>query len=204
LTPTATITATETMPPVLPYLHIGRVDPQVRPVALDRAIEEGGHALVDFLAKPAHLALGDAVHPQRLDQIIDRACRDALDIGFLDHRRQRLLGHATRLQKARKIAALAQAGDAQLDGPGPGLPIALAVPVALNQAVRRLLAITRAGQATDLHLHQPLGGKRDHVAQNIRVRGLLDQRAQVHHGIGHRGSFRQVRVLQPKPIRKSR
>lgn len=44
------------------------------------------------------------------------------------------------------------------------------------------------GQAANLHLHQPPGGIRDHVAQNIRVRGLLDQRAQVHHGIGHRGS----------------
>jgi hypothetical protein len=28
---------------VLPDLHVGRVDPQVRPVALDRAVEEGLH-----------------------------------------------------------------------------------------------------------------------------------------------------------------
>ena len=43
-------------------------------------------------------------------------------VGFLDHRRERLLGHAARLQEGREITALAQLGDAQLDGPGAGLP----------------------------------------------------------------------------------
>ena len=142
--------------------------------------------------------------PKRLDQIIDRAGRDALDISFLDHRGQRLLGHPARLEEAGEVAALAQLGDAQLDCAGTGLPVTFAVAIALDEPGGRLLAVARAGQAADLHLHQPLGGKRDHVAQNIGVRGLLDQRAQVHHGIGHRGSFRQVRVFQPKPIRKSR
>ena len=51
-------------PPVLADLHIGGVDPQVGPVALDRAVEEGVDALVDLLAQPADLALGDAVHAQ--------------------------------------------------------------------------------------------------------------------------------------------
>ena len=67
LTPTATITATETMRPA-PDLHVGRVDPQIRPVALDRPVEEGLHALVDLLAQPGDLALGDAGHAHRLDQ----------------------------------------------------------------------------------------------------------------------------------------
>jgi hypothetical protein len=47
-----------------------------------------------------------------------------------------------------------------------------------------------ARQAADLHLHQSLGGKGDHVAQNIRVGSLLHQRTKVHHGIGHRGFSR--------------
>ena len=34
-------------------LHVGRVDPQVGPVALDRPVEEGLHPLVDLLAQPA-------------------------------------------------------------------------------------------------------------------------------------------------------
>jgi hypothetical protein len=79
-----------------------------------------------------------------------------------------------------------------------------AVAIALDEPGRRILAVWRTSQAADLHLHQPLGGKRDPVVQNISVRALIHQRTQVHHGVGHRGSFRQVRVSQPKIIRKSR
>ncbi len=60
-------------PPVLPYLQIGRVDPQVGPVAFQRAVEEGAHPLVDLGAETAHLALRDAAHPERLDEVVDRA-----------------------------------------------------------------------------------------------------------------------------------
>ena len=45
---------------VLAHLHIGRVDPEIRPVALDRSVEERLDLVVDLLAQPAHLALGDA------------------------------------------------------------------------------------------------------------------------------------------------
>jgi hypothetical protein len=69
-------------------LHVGGVDPEVRPVTLDRAGEEGRHALVDLLA-------------------------------------------------------------------------------------------------------QPLGGKADHLTQQIGVGALLHQRAQVHHVVGHRGFLGQ-------------
>ena len=92
------------------------------------------------------LALGDAAHAHGLDQVIDRAGRDALDVGLLDHRGQRLLGHPPRLQEAGEVAALAQLGDAQLDRAGPGLPVAVAVAVALHQPLGALLAMAGAGQ----------------------------------------------------------
>ena len=135
LTPTAMMTATETMRPLLAHLHVGRVDPDVGPVALDRPVEEGLHPLVDLLAQPADLALGDAAHAHGLDQVVDRAGRDALDVGLLDDRGQRLLGHPARLEEAREVAALAQLGDAQLDRAGPGLPVPVAIAVALGQPV---------------------------------------------------------------------
>ena len=111
-----------------------------------------------------------------------------MHIGFLDHRRQCPLGHPARFEKAGKIAALAQLRDAQFDCAGAGLPVAIAIAVALDKPIGGLFAVTGARQAAYLHLHQPPGGKRDHLAQNIRIRGLLDKCAQVHHGIGHRGS----------------
>ena len=197
LTPTAMITATETMRPASADLQVGGVDPQIGPVALDRPVEEGLHLAVDLLAQPRHLALGDAAHPHRLDQVVDRAGRDALDVGLLDHRGQRLLGHPPRLQEAGEVAALPQLRDAQLDRAGARLPVALAIAVALGQPLGALLAVAGAGQAAHLQLHQPLGGKADHLPQKIGVGGLLHQRPQVHHLVGHRWFLGQVGVCNP-------
>jgi hypothetical protein len=173
--------------PLLAHLHVGGVDPQIRPVALDRALEEGLHPLVDVLAEPAHLALGDAGHAERLDQIVDGPGRDALDVGFLDHGGERLLRHAPGFQETGEVAPLAQLRDAQLDRAGAGFPIPLTVAVALHQPLGRTLAVAGAGQALHLQLHQPLRGKADHLAQHVGVCALLQQAAQCHHLVGHRG-----------------
>jgi len=117
---------------------------------------------------------------------LTRSSTERVEVGFLHHRRERLLGHPPRLQEAGEVAALAQLGDAQFDRAGPGFPVAVAIAVALDQALRALLAIAGAGKTADLQLHQPLGGKADHLAQQIRVGGLLHERAQVHHVVGHR------------------
>ena len=119
--------------PVLADLHVGGVEPQIRPVAFDRAAQERLHAVVDVFAQPADLALGDAGHPHGLDQIVDRARRDALDVGLLDHCGERLLRQPARLQETGKLGALAQLRDAQFNGAGACFPIALAVAVALDQ-----------------------------------------------------------------------
>src|SRR5690349_12535397 len=46
--------------PSLARLHVGGVDPDIRPLALEGAIEEGVHPAIDLLHQPADLALGDA------------------------------------------------------------------------------------------------------------------------------------------------
>ena len=38
----------------------------------------------------------------------------------------------------------------------------------------------------DLQLHQSLGGKANHLAQQLGVRALFQERAKVHHPVGHR------------------
>src|SRR4029077_10258322 len=83
--------------------HVGRVEPKIGPIALDRPVEKGLHLAVDFFAKTTDLALGDPGHAHRLDQLIDRAGRDTLDVGLPDDRGQRLLGRPTRLEKAREV-----------------------------------------------------------------------------------------------------
>jgi hypothetical protein len=145
------------------------------------------------------LALGDTGHAHRPDQLVDRAGRDALDVGLLDHRRQRFLGQPARLEETWKIAALAQLGDAQLHRPGAGLPIALAIPVAVGQSLAAALAVAGAGPAFDLQLHQALRGKTDHLAQQIGIGTLLQKRLKAHHLVGHRRGLGSVEGIQPNP-----
>jgi hypothetical protein len=176
----------ELTPPALAHLQVGRVDPQVGPIALQRAVQERLHLLVDLLAQPADLALGDAAHAHGLDQVVDRAGGDAVHISLLHHGGERLLGQPARLQEGREVAAFAQLGDAQLHRAGARLPQPVAVAVALGQSLGALLAIAGAGLALDLQLHQALGRKADHLAQQIGVGALFQKRAKRHHLVGHR------------------
>src|ERR1700677_5312862 len=86
-------------------LHVGRVDPQIRPIPFDRAVEECMHPLIDLAAQAADLALGNPAHAHRLDQLVHRTGRDALDVSLLDHGRERLLARPARLQKAREVTS---------------------------------------------------------------------------------------------------
>src|SRR5690606_2118568 len=139
-------------------------------------------------------------HAHGLDQVVHRAGRDALDVGLLDHRGQGLLGEPPGLQEPWEVAPLPELGNAQFNSAGPRLPVAVAVAVAMGTPLGALLPIAGTGGRADLHFHQPLGGKADHLAQDIGVGGLLHQRAQVHHVVGHRWSL-QVSgwFTQPDP-----
>jgi hypothetical protein len=50
---------------------------------------------------------------------------------------------------------------------------------------------------TYLQLHQPLGGEADHLAQQLSVRALFQERAKVHHLVGHRWFLESGCVSQP-------
>jgi hypothetical protein len=188
---------------VLTGLHVGRIQPKIGPVALQWSIEKGRDLVVDFSAQPADLAFRNAGHAHCFDQIIDRARRYSLNVGLLDHRGERLLGHAARFQKGREITALAQLRDAQLDGSGAGLPNPVAIAVAVIDAVRAALPMRGASQVLDFQLHQSLRGKTDHLAQQISVRALLQQGAKAHHLIGHRRVLGSREGLATKPYRRS-
>ena len=97
------------------------------------------------------------------------------------------------------VAALAQLGDAQFNRSGARLPDAVAVAVTLGKPIGGLLAVAGARKGPDLQLHEPLGGKADHLAQQIGVGGLLHKRAQVHHLVGHRWFLELGWCSQPDP-----
>jgi len=73
---------------VAPDFDIGCVQPDVGPVALDGPVQEAVHPLVNLATQARDLALADAIHAHSLDQVVHGPGGDALDVGFLDHRRQ--------------------------------------------------------------------------------------------------------------------
>lgn len=97
--------------------------------------------------------------PHHLNQVVDLAGRDAIDLGFLDHRGERLLRHALRLKKAREVVALPEQGMRSSTAPARVPPVKLAIAVALRQTLRALLAKAGAGQAADLQFHQTRAAK---------------------------------------------
>ena len=99
------------------------------------------HPLVDLGAEPADLALGDAVHAHSADQVVHRAGRDALDVGFLDDRGQRPLSGAPGLQEGGEVAAAPELRNAQFHSTGAGVSVALAVTDALVDAALAALAM---------------------------------------------------------------
>ena len=129
----------------LARLHVDGVEPDIGPGAFQRAVEEGLHLVVDLATRSADLALGHAAHAHRLDELVDRAGRHALDVGLLDDSGQRLRGHALRLQKAGEVAAFVQLGDPQLDRTGARFPHPVAVAVALIDPVGITGAMGGAG-----------------------------------------------------------
>ena len=169
-----------------PGLDVGGVEPDVRPVALERPRQKGANPLVDLGTEAGDLALADPFHSHRLDQVVHRPGRYALDVGFLDHRGQRLLRHPPRLQEGGEVAAPPQLRDPQLDSAGAGLPVAVAIAVALVAPFGGALAMRRTTELLGLEFHQPLRRKADHLAQKTGVRTLLKQFTKGDLVIGHR------------------
>ena len=75
--------------------------------------QETLHHFVQLLADARHLAAGDAVAAQSLDQIIHPPSGDALHIGLLDDGQQGFLAAPSRFQQAGEVAAFPQLGNVQ-------------------------------------------------------------------------------------------
>ena len=101
----------------------------------------------------------------RTRSTVDRARRDALDVGFLNDGRERLFAHPPRLQEFRELAAFAQlerqgaglrVGDTQLDRADPGFPGPIPVAIALGQPIGAALAVGGGGVGLHVQFHQVL------------------------------------------------
>jgi hypothetical protein len=171
-------------------LHLG-VQPQVRVGAFQGPLAEDADLLIQAAAQPGDLVLGHALQAHLLDQPVDLAGRNPIDIGLLDDRDQGLLGAPARLQERREVAALAQLGDGQLDRADPGVPLAGAVAVAVGGPLQAALAELGADLVADLGVHE-LAGHPGHAGQQhvgvLVMEELVGKLGSGHPGpLGHRG-----------------
>ena len=176
------------------------VQPQVRVTALERPVAKRVDLLVQALADARDLALGDP-QPQRLDQLVDLAGRDAGHVRLLHDRDQRLLRALARLQKAGEVAATADLRDRQLDLPSTRRPRPLPVAVAMRQPLRVALPVLGADQLRHLRLHQLLHHPAQRLAQEVDAL-FLEQKADdllSRHPLrlGHRGDSSRRRPGSP-------
>ena len=171
----------------LAHLQVGRIQPQIWPVAFKRTFEEGLHALVDFLAQFRDLALRDAGKPHRLRDLVDPARRHPADPGLLDDGDQRLFRRLARLQEWREVAAGPQLRDLEVERAKPRVERAVAVAVAPVQPISGPFVPASADQPLDVGLHQQLQDALGHSTQKVTVAGLLQKLIQWQSVLGHRG-----------------
>jgi hypothetical protein len=178
--------------PAIPDLDHFRVQPQVGVRPLQRPLPERLHLVVEPSAQRRDAVLGHAVDPELLDQPVDLARGDAVDVGLHHDRDDRPLGAPTRLQKRRKVRLpRALLGDLQLDLADPRLPRARPVTVAVRDPLGADLTKPGTDLGGDLGVHQPRGNHRHRLLEKVAV--LVLQRA-AHEllgrhalPVGHRG-----------------
>src|SRR3954469_9361118 len=154
--------------PVLAHLDERAIQPHVRIRSLERARAEALHLPIEFGAQPADLALADAVHAERLHQVVDAARRDALHVRFLDHRDQCLLCASSGLEQAGEEASVPGTRTLELDRADARVPWPLAVAVAIPTPFRRPFVALGANVLGELELHQFLRQHAHTLTQEIR------------------------------------
>ena len=187
LAATAIMAATADDPPALADLEVGRVEPDIGPVAGQRPVQELADPLVDVLAQLRDRALRDAAQPHGLGQIVDAAGRDAADPRLLDHGDQRLLRGLAGLEEAGEVAALPQLRHPQVQRAQTGIESALSIAVPPGRAFVGPFVPAGADQALDIGLHDQLQDGLGDGAQKVALIVLCQKLGQVHVGLGHRG-----------------
>jgi hypothetical protein len=90
--------------------------------------------------QPRDLALRHPLDSELLHQLLDPPGGDAGEVGFGDHRHERLLGPPPRLQQpVREVRALPQLRHGELDRADPCVPVTLPVAVATVDPLERAL-----------------------------------------------------------------
>ena len=166
-------------PPYHPLDGADRVFPNVHRHC---AQSDHGHHHVQLLTDTRHLALGDTLTPQGLDQVIHPPCGYPFHVGLLDHSQQSSLAATPWLQQAREVAPLSKLRDVQIHNPYPGIPRPGPIPVALGHPLRAAFSILSLDWSADTPIgdwqwvwlgSRPVGHVRDIILDNLGLTGSI-------------------------------
>jgi hypothetical protein len=159
----------------LTLLKVGGIQPEIRPFAAQRPVEEGVHAVVDIGTELADGAFADAIETHSGHQVFHAAGGNAADPGLLDHRDEGFFAGVAGLQEGREVAALAQLGDTQVQLAEAGIQAAVAVAVAIGDTLARAFVAASANLAFDIGFHEHLHDGLRGLAEEIGVTGFGQQ-----------------------------
>lgn len=177
-------------PAALAHLQVRRVEPDIRPGAGERPVQELADPLINVLAELRDRALRDATEAHGLHELIHPAGRDAADPSLLDDSDERLLRRPPRFEKPGEVRSLPQLRHAQVQRSEPGVERPVAVAVAPGRAALGALVAPGPDHALDVGLHEQLQDRLGDGAKEIALVVLLKQLCERHAGLGHRRSLR--------------
>jgi len=118
-----------------------------------------------------------------VDQIVDSAPGNTVDVGFLYHCRPCLFRRPARLQKRADLTALARLRNVPADRARAGIPLPRPIAVTLVLAVRAAPAMLGIANGRHLDIHQPRRRIPSRSAQEIRALAFGDHARKVDHAI---------------------
>jgi len=147
--------------------------------AVKGPVPEVGHHGVEALGHLRNRRAGDPLDAHGLDHVVDTAGRDALHVALGHHRHQGPLGPPAGSQEPLgQVGVMAQLGDGQVHGPGPGVKGPGPVAVAGVDPLGGSLAVAGAADGAGLGRHEDLGEGLDHLSDQVGTAVSLELLAQ--------------------------
>jgi len=165
-------------------VEVGGVEVDVGELAVAQGPgPKGPDDLVEPFADPRDLGLADSrPDAEGLDQVIDAAGRDPVDVGLHHHRVQRLVDPAAGFEDHREERAFAELGDPQLQVAGLGGQRSWTGPVAFGDPLIGALIAGGADPLRGFGFDQLLQHELDRLADQVHAITGTERLEQLRHG----------------------
>ncbi len=193
VTPTAIITATETMRPACrTFTYVASIHTYGKSPPSGRLRKASTRSSISLHRRDTWLFDMPAMPVARTNPSTDR---DALDVRFLHDGDECLSAVRRGSKKPGEIPSFPELRNANVDRFGARLPQAIAIAIATVATVDATLTIFSAATLLNPKLHEPLDDVPEEISDDIILRPLLDELGKCDTGLGHRGWYLVRKLL---------